>query len=319
MKRLNLALLFGGISAERKVSIQSGRQVLNALDPDRYIVRCYDPKTDIPRLVHDACNIDLALIILHGEYGEDGRIQGLLDLLDIPYQGSGVLGSSLAMNKLASKRIYQQAGLRVPPYRVITPDNRAIAPELAKALGYPVVIKPCVGGSSIGMTLVKAPSDLETALDVAFAQDTTLLMEGYVAGVEITGAVLGNRELEALPLIEIVPGEEFAFFEYEAKYAADATQEICPARISEDQTQEAMTMAMEAHRALFCKGYSRSDMILGKDGLYILETNTIPGMTANSLLPKAAKTAGMDFPTLMNRLVELALEAKDCQKDTKAA
>ena len=137
MKRLNLALLFGGMSAEREVSIQSGRQVLNALDKDRYIVRCYDPQTDISRLVNDAPNIDIALVVLHGEYGEDGRIQGLLDLLDIPYQGSGVLGSSLSMNKLASKRIYEQAGIKVPPYRTVTPESRHQAQGAAEQLGYP--------------------------------------------------------------------------------------------------------------------------------------------------------------------------------------
>ena len=169
------------------------------------------------------------------------------------------------------------------------------------------------------MSLVKAPSGLDKALDTGFALDSVLLMEGYVAGVEITGAVLGNDDLEALPIIEIVPGEEFSFFEYEAKYEAGKTQEICPARISDENTLKAMELARQAHKALFCKGYSRTDMILGQDGIYVLETNTIPGMTANSLLPKAAKVAGMDFTALLNRLVDLALEAKNCHKQTQAA
>ncbi|ACL04934.1 D-alanine/D-alanine ligase [Desulfatibacillum aliphaticivorans] len=311
MKRLNLALLFGGASAEREVSILSGTQVLNALDKDRFIVRCYDPKIDIPRLVHDAPNIDVAVVMLHGEYGEDGRIQGLLDMLDIPYQGSGVLGSAVSMSKLASKQLYEQAGIKTPPYRVVSPDNRHEAANLADQVGYPLFVKPCMGGSSIGMSLVKGPADLDKALDAGFAEDPVLLLEACVTGVEITGAVLGNDELEALPLIEIVPGEEFAFFEYGAKYEAGKSEEICPARISEEGAQKAMDLSKQAHKALFCKGYSRTDMILDKDGaLHVLETNTIPGMTANSLLPKAAKVAGMDFTALMSRLVDLALEAK---------
>jgi len=310
MQKRVIALLSGGISSEREVSLNSGNQVYEALDKTRYEVLRYDPQSDLPRLVADAGRIDAALIILHGPYGEDGTVQGLLDLLDIPYQGAGVLGSAVAMNKLAAKRLYTEAGLTVPPYCIV---KRGVLPELGgciQHLGLPMVVKPVSGGSSIGIAIVDTAEALRDAVTEAFKFDERVMLEKYIQGTEITGAVLGNDDPQALPLIEIVPGAGHTFFNYQAKYTAGETNEICPARISEALTAVAQRVAVKAHEALFCRGYSRTDMIVQKDEIFVLETNTIPGMTATSLFPQAAATAGLDFPRLLDRLIELSLEGR---------
>jgi D-alanine-D-alanine ligase len=310
MSKRVIALLSGGISSEREVSLSSGNQVFEALDKTRYEVLRYDPQTDLPRLVVDAGRIDAALIILHGPYGEDGTVQGLLDLLDIPYQGAGVLGSAVAMNKLAAKRLYAEAGLLMPPYCIV---KRGVLPELGgcvQHLGLPMVVKPVSGGSSIGIAVVDTVEALRDAVTEAFRFDDRVMLEKYIQGTEITGAVLGNEEPQALPLIEIVPGEGHIFFNYQAKYTAGETSEICPARISEPLTAAAQRVAVQAHEALFCRGYSRTDMIVQQDKIFVLETNTIPGMTATSLFPQAAAKAGLDFPRLLDRLIELSLEGR---------
>jgi len=309
MKKMTLALLSGGVSSEREVSLNSGDQVYEALDKEKYNVLRYDPKTDLVRLVEDAPNIDAALIILHGPCGEDGTIQGLLELLNIPYQGSGVLGSSLAMNKLASKYLYEKASLPIPPYIALNKGDRLDPQGWEKQFGLPLVIKPNAAGSSVGMTIVKSLDALQPAVEKAFSHDTTVLIEGYVEGIELTGGVVGNKQLLALPIIEIIPNDEHEFFDYEAKYTAGITEEICPARIDDEMTQKAQTYAKAAHRALFCDGYSRTDMILKDREIYVLETNTIPGMTATSLLPQAALKAGLSFSQLLDQLIQLGIEA----------
>ena len=277
MKKLTIALLSGGVSSERDVSLNSGKQVYEALDKTRYTIIRYDPKTDLPKLVADADKIDAALVILHGPFGEDGTVQGMLDLLGIPYQGAGVLGSAVAMNKLAAKRLYEHAG------------------------------------SSIGMSLANSEKELHDAVEEAFQFDELVLLEKHLAGTEVTGGVLGNDDPEAMPLIEIIPGEGHAFFNYKAKYTAGETQEICPARISDALTDKAQACAIQAHEALFCRGYSRTDMIIHHDDIYVLETNTIPGMTATSLFPQAAAKAGLDFTRLLDRLIALSIEGRSGQ------
>ncbi len=308
MKKLRIALLSGGKSAERAVSLQSGEQVFRALDKSRYEILRYDPATDLPLLVNEAKSIDVALIILHGRQGEDGTIQGLLDSLDIPYQGSGVLGSAIAMNKIVSKQLYVQAGLPTPPFIVAGRSNPSQVSVVVEELGLPVVVKPEHEGSSIGLTIVREQKDLQSALDKAWVFDRRCVVEKYIKGIEITAGVLGNEDLLALPVIEICPGEGYEYFDYEAKYLPGATQEICPARISEELTERSQQYARRAHKALHCKGYSRTDMILSGEDLYVLETNTIPGMTATSLFPQAAAKAGIEFPQLLDRLIELAME-----------
>jgi len=314
MKKLTIALLSGGVSSERDVSLNSGKQVYEALDKTRYTIIRYDPKTDLPKLVADADKIDAALVILHGPFGEDGTVQGMLDLLGIPYQGAGVLGSAVAMNKLAAKRLYEHAGLKIPPYCIV---RRGPIPELGgcvQHLGLPIVVKPVEGGSSIGMSLAYSEKELHDAVEEAFQFDELVLLEKHLAGTEVTGGVLGNDDPEAMPLIEIIPGEGHAFFNYKAKYTAGETQEICPARISDALTDKAQACAIQAHEALFCRGYSRTDMIIHQDDIYVLETNTIPGMTATSLFPQAAAKAGLDFTRLLDRLIALSIEGRSGQK-----
>jgi D-alanine-D-alanine ligase len=250
----------------------------------------------------------MALIILHGPYGEDGTVQGLLELLDIPYQGSGVLGSALAMNKAATKQLYENAGIPVPPYIINARNDNMDVDACVTQLGLPLVVKPVVGGSSVGMSIVRSPEALRAAVEKAAAHDSAIMVEAYIEGTELTGGVIGNRELEAFPIIEIIPDNAHEFFDYEAKYTAGITQEICPARVDEELTLQAQSYAKLAHQALYCRGYSRTDMILRDRNFYVLETNTIPGMTATSLLPQAAQTAGISFSKLLDRLIELGLE-----------
>ncbi|MFI5330624.1 MAG: D-alanine--D-alanine ligase [Desulfobaccales bacterium] len=308
MAKMRLALIAGGKSSEREVSLKSGAQVYEALDKSKYDIRRYDPRSDLARLVQDAPELQVALIIMHGRGGEDGAMQGFLDLLEIPYQGSGVLASALAMDKELSKALYQMAGLRVPTALAFNREKTPTPEEIGEALGLPVVIKPATEGSSIGISLARTLVELKEGLAAAFHYDSQLLVEEFIQGVEVTGAVLGNRELKALPLVEIIPAENYSFFDYEAKYQPGASQEICPARLSPELTALAQRCALEAHDILGCRGYSRTDMIIRDEQIYVLETNTIPGMTATSLFPQAAQAAGLEFPALLDELIRLALE-----------
>ncbi|MBF0228654.1 MAG: D-alanine--D-alanine ligase [Desulfamplus sp.] len=324
MKKIRLALLSGGDSSEREVSLSSGKQVYEALDKEKYHISKYDPKTDLKQIVEDAPNIDVALLILHGPNGEDGTVQGLLELLKIPYQGAGVLGSALAMNKLAAKTMYEQSGIKVPQYisfskgdffnnnieqtATLKTDYTQIDSWVDK-LGLPIVVKPACAGSSVGMSIVKNKEDIVQAIEKAFQFDKNILLESYIRGVELTCGVLGNRELEALPVIEIIPGKGYEFFDYNAKYLKGASEEICPARIEDKVRIKVQEYAIAAHKALFLRGYSRSDMLLSNDGeLYLLETNTIPGMTATSLYPQSAQVAGYSFAQILDKLISLAME-----------
>jgi D-alanine-D-alanine ligase len=309
-EQLTVALISGGISSEREVSLKSGDQVFTALDKNKYRVLRYDPQTDLNRLVSDAALIDVALIILHGRYGEDGTVQGLLELLGIPYQGTGVMGSAIAMNKIVSKQLYEKSGIPTPSYIAISRENAPEPEALIDRIGLPMVVKPVKGGSSIGMGIVRKSENVEQAVHEAFQYDDTLLVETFIHGTEITVGVIGNLELKALPVIEIIPNSQYDFFNYQAKYLPGASKEICPARIDDGLTEKAQSYAKMAHRALYCEGYSRTDMMLHGRDIYVLETNTIPGMTETSLLPLAAKTAGISFPELLDTLIELGIESK---------
>jgi len=307
MKKLTIALLSGGISAERKISLESGDQVYNALDKKKYRIIRYDPKTDLDRLVNDAHKIDAAFIALHGPFGEDGTLQGLLELLNIPYQSSGVLGSALAMNKLASKEMYQQSGLLVPSYNICRHGEKINPDYYINSLGLPLVIKPVIGGSSLGMNIIRSKNALNDAVKTAFDHYHTILIETYIKGTELTCGVIGNDMLTPLPVIEIIFDKKHTFFDYSAKYNQVETQEICPARLDDNITDRIQQAAQMAHKALYCNGYSRTDMILAQKKIYVLETNTIPGMTPASLLPLAARTAGITFDKLLDKLIELGI------------
>ena len=308
MAKLRLALIAGGVSAEREVSLRGAAGVEQALNRDRYEVVRYDPATDLARIAADAANIDAAFILLHGVHGEDGTIQGFLDLLGIPYQGAGVLGSALAMDKNLAKVMYRLAGLPVAPWVMVEPGDLRDSGRIESAVGLPCVVKPVRQGSSIGMSIVRTRDQLPAALELALRHDGEVMVEAFLKGRELTAGVLGNSELTALPLIEIIPDSRYDFFNYEAKYQPGATREVCPAPVSETVRARAQDYAVRAHRSLQLRGYSRTDMILVGEELYLLETNTIPGMTPTSLLPQAAAEAGLPFVALLDRLIELALE-----------
>jgi D-alanine-D-alanine ligase len=258
--------------------------------------------------------IDVAFLALHGKYGEDGTIQGLLELAGVPYTGSGVLASALAMDKVMAKKMLSADGIPMPRGVAIrradmSADGAAL--EAAKAM-VPAVVKPSKQGSSVGMSLVDSAAALEAAVRLALDHDDEALVEERIFGAEITVGVLdtpGSDRVEALPVVEIVPKREF--FDYQAKYDPAQCEEICPARISEEARRSAQDLAIRAHQSLGCRGYSRTDMILGKNGPVVLEVNTLPGMTMNSLLPKAAAAAGIPFGELLHRLVSLALEKRN--------
>ena len=308
MKKIRLALLAGGKSGEREVSLKGAEEVAKALDPQKYDVKRYDPATDLAKLATESDRLDAAFILLHGPFGEDGTVQGFLDLLAIPYQGSGVLGSAIAMDKNLSKILYRNASLKVPEWYMASKEDIDNPSKILGQLGLPMVIKPASQGSSLGMTIARSEDDIAEGLKKAFAIDRQVMVEEFIAGREITGGVIGNDELTALPLVEIIPGDTYEFFDYEAKYRPGASQEICPADLEEAITIRAQNYALAAHRALQLRGYSRTDMIVSGDDIYVLETNTIPGMTPTSLLPQGAAAAGLDFPALLDRLIQLALE-----------
>ncbi|MGB3647417.1 MAG: D-alanine--D-alanine ligase [Desulfobulbales bacterium] len=308
MKKIRLALLAGGKSGEREVSLKGAEEVAKALDPQKYDVKRYDPATDLAKLATESDRLDAAFILLHGPFGEDGTVQGFLDLLAIPYQGSGVLGSAIAMDKNLSKILYRNASLKVPEWYMASKEDIDNPSKILGQLGLPLVIKPASQGSSLGMTIARSEDDIAEGLKKAFAIDRQVMVEEFIAGREITGGVIGNDELNALPLVEIIPGDAYEFFDYEAKYRPGASREICPADLEEAITIRAQNYALTAHRALQLRGYSRTDMIVSGDDIYVLETNTIPGMTPTSLLPQGAAAAGLDFPALLDRLIQLALE-----------
>lgn len=306
MSERSIAVLMGGTSAERGVSLNTGEQVATALESEGNRVARIDTAdlAFIERLRTGA--FDVAFICLHGRLGEDGTIQGLLEVLGLPYVGSGVLASALAMDKVASKHIFRAAGIKTPD-SVTLLEPPADTAAIVEELGVKLVVKPVSEGSSVGMSIVHDPTELPTAIALAFEHDTTVLVERFVSGTEVTVGVIGNDELLALPTLEIVPQHEF--YDYDSKYVPGMSAHIIPARVSEGAREECQRVALEAHRALGCRGMSRSDTIVTAEGdVYLLELNTIPGMTATSLLPDSARAAGIEFPALCERLVALALE-----------
>ncbi len=322
--KIKVAVLMGGRSAERDVSLSTGSMILKSLDADKYTAFAVDTAVfgdsgaiasegmlplDAICSSSEACpKPDVAFIALHGRFGEDGTVQGLLELLEIPYVGSGVLASALAIDKIMTRRTLDYAGLPIPGGVEVGKgdDLAAVAERVNSELGYPVVVKPNRLGSTIGLSIVKRPEDLVENIQVALTYDDDVLLEAFISGVEITVPVLGNRELEALPIVEIVP--EGGFYDYHAKYTPGATDEIVPARLPEGSYRKAQEIAVACHKALGCRGMSRTDMIVRGEDIFILEVNTIPGMTPTSLLPRSAQAAGIEFPVLLDRLISLALE-----------
>lgn len=300
-------VLQGGRSAEREVSLHTGEQVAEALASVGHEVVTVDAAADDFIEQIKAAAPDVVFICLHGRFGEDGTVQGLLELLGIPYVGSGVLSSALAMDKVMSKHLYACQGIPTPDYVALRRGESWNAEEITARLGRKTVVKPANEGSAIGVTISHDPAELPAAIAEAFEHDSSVLVEAFVEGVEVTVGVIGNDELTALPTLEIVPEHEF--YDYESKYVPGMSRHIVPARLSEALRSDCRRIALDAHRALGCRGMSRSDTIVTADGeAYLLETNTIPGMTSTSLLPDAARAAGIGFPALCDELVRLALE-----------
>lgn len=303
-----VALLMGGRSAEREVSLNTGAQVRDALTSEGFdVVEIDTGERDFVSALADA-DADVAFICLHGRFGEDGTVQGLCELLDLPYVGSGVLASALAMDKVMSKHFFAHNAIPTPDYLVLERGQSWSADQITEALGSKTVVKPANEGSAIGVTISHEPAELAEAVECAFRYDRFVLVERFVAGTEVTVGVLGNDDVRALPTLEIVPEHEF--YDYDSKYLPGMSRHIIPARIDDGARAECERLALVAHKALGCRGMSRSDLIVSDDGVMLLETNTIPGMTSTSLLPDAARAAGIEFPQLCRTLVELALEPR---------
>ena len=306
---INIALLAGGWSKERGVSLKSGEAVYNALSKTRYHVAKYDPRDDLEKLVSRKDEIDLALIIMHGKHGEDGAMQGLMEVLGIPYMGSGVLASSMAMNKQITKDRYTQEGLTVVKGFCLH-KNTQINYDIFSNYTYPIIIKPTTEGSSIGISICNDKGGLIKGIDSGFEFDSSVIVEEYIKGREVTCCVIGDRDLEALPVVEIIPKTKYEFFNFDAKYTSGATNEVCPADIAPEDAQKVSELAIKAHQILGCRHWSRTDMIIRDSEIFLLETNTVPGMTETSLVPLAARAAGMSLADLLDRLIEMAVRDK---------
>ncbi|MBN1277511.1 MAG: D-alanine--D-alanine ligase [Deltaproteobacteria bacterium] len=308
MKKIRVALICGGWSSEKEVSIKSGEAVFKALNKLKYDIKIIDPRNNLNEIISSRAEIDIAFILLHGKYGEDGSIQGLFELLGIPYVGSGVLASAMSMNKKVSKDVYRKAGLGVGKDVVLRKGEGADRKEIVKTVGLPAIVKPLTEGSSIGISFCATEESLEYGIEKAFGYDSGIIIEEYIDGVEITCCVIGNSDIKAFPIIEIIPKDKHIIFDYEAKYRKGETEEICPARISSYVQEKVIEYAVCAHKALGCRVWSRSDMIIKDKRVVMLETNTIPGMTENSLFPLAARTAGLSLSDLADKLISLSLD-----------
>ena len=298
-----IGVLMGGLSSEREVSLLSGNAVLRALTEKGYFAVAIDVGRDVAEHLRKD-GIEVAFNGLHGKFGEDGAIQGLLEIMGIPYTGSGILASAMGMNKIISKAVFKAFGLRVGPFMVVSAgDTGTLATAQAK-IGFPLVVKPSSEGSSVGVSMVNTGDELAPAVKLAFSYDREVLIEKFIGGMEVQVGILGERALGA---IEIVPKD--VFYSYKAKYEPGMSEHFFPARIPEAVYKRTLDAGLAAHRALGCRGYSRVDFIVDAAGdPFILEVNTLPGMTATSLLPDIARGVGMSFPDLVEEILRLALE-----------
>jgi len=296
-----IGVLMGGLSAERGVSLKSGTAVHQALVSQGYHAVAIDVGRDLAGVLAREA-IEVAFIALHGRYGEDGCVQGLLELMQIPYTGSGVLASALAMHKLYSKQAFASSGILTAPFHHFRKDETTVSLDQL-CFGLPVVVKPVQEGSSVGVSIVKRASDLVAAVELAFSHDEEILVEQYIKGQEVQVGILDDHPIGA---IEIVPKNEF--YDFEAKYTDGMAEHIFPARLNPGLYEKAQQVGLSAHKALGCSGYSRVDLLVTDIGdCYVLEVNTLPGMTALSLLPEiAAKGAGLAFEALVARIVASA-------------
>ena len=300
-----VAVLYGGMSAEREVSLATGRKVIVALREAGYTVTPVEVGSDLGTVLKALDpRPDAVFNALHGRFGEDGTVQGALELLGLPYTGSGVMASSVAMDKIFTKRIWLSHGLPTPAFEVVQRGD--VLRELPDRLGLPLILKPPHEGSTIGISKVSGYSEIAEAFELAARYDDTVLAEQFIRGRELTVAILGRgRDAFALPVIEIqAPGGNY---DYQNKYFGNDTRYLCPAPLSPQTAQEVQRVAVEAYRALECEGWARADLMLDADDRpWLLEMNTSPGMTDHSLVPMAAKAVGMDYDSLVVRILESA-------------
>lgn len=310
---MKIAVLYGGVSKEREVSISSSKGVIEALKKNGHDVVAIDFH---PERLHEVIDlkVDLVFIALHGKFGEDGSVQGLLDMLNIPYVGSGVLASALAMDKYKAKQMFNSVDIPTAKGKLyqITEDTNIeeINNDIKENFEVPFVIKPNREGSTVGLTIVKNMDQIEDAIKRATESDSYILVEQFIKGKELTVPVLGKKnEEKALPIIEIIPKNEL--YDYESKYSQGGSEHIIPARISEELTEKIKKYAVLAHQVLGCETYSRADFLLTDDGKpYILEVNTLPGMTPTSLFPDSAKAVNMSYEEMIEKLVQLTIEQR---------
>lgn len=293
-----VAVLLGGKSGEREVSIKSGSAVLAALQSQGINAEAFDPAT---RPLHDLEQYDAAFISLHGRFGEDGTMQGALELFDIPYTGSGVMASAIGMDKWRTKLVWHAAGVTTPAFEVVSATSDFS--DIEKKLGLPLFVKPANEGSSIGISKVKTAGGLKTAYELAAKSDPLVIAEQFVGGGEYTVGILGDQ---VLPIVRIVPANEF--YDFEAKYLRDDTQYLCPCGLPAEQEAKIQAEALQAFKAIGGTGWGRVDFLMDEAGKhYFLEVNTSPGMTDHSLVPMAAKAAGISFNDLVKRILSLAI------------
>jgi len=302
-----IGVLMGGPSSEREISFKSGKAVFEALKQAGLDVVAIDIKTDNAEENVNfikSFDIDCAFLAMHGRFGEDGQIQNILEILKLPFTGSGVQASRLAMDKVLSRQIFADGGLSVPRYKVFEKSSYSSQSRSSNHFGFPLVIKPATHGSSIGLSIIDSEKDVGGALDLAFSFDERIIVEEYIGGRELTVGILDES---ALPVIEIIPKK--AFFDFEAKYQTGMTEYVVPAQLEDEIAEKTKRAALSAHKLLGCFGCSRVDLILNKDLVpVVLEVNTIPGLTSTSLLPKAARVVGIDFYQLCLKLIQLAYE-----------
>jgi len=304
-----ILVLMGGFSEEREVSLRSGAAVLKALRSLGYTAEAMDLKViSIQNIIN--YNPDLVFIALHGKDGEDGTVQGLLEILDIPYTGSGVASSAIGINKVLTKKLLTYEGIPTAPFLILHKsefDSSQDVQSLLNRIGLPMVIKAATQGSSIGTYIVQEEKNVLKAIEAAFAYDPEVLAEKFIDGTEVTSTVIGNETTEVLPLIEITSTNEF--YDFESKYTPGMCNHIIPARVNEDIQNKIAELSQRAYKSLNCLGYARVDYIIDQEGNpFVLEINTIPGMTEMSLVPDAARAAGVGFEELVEKIVRLGMQ-----------
>lgn len=303
-----VAVLYGGLSTEREVSLRTGNAMYKAIKEKGYEVELIDVDRNVAKKIIEY-NPDVAVIGLHGKYGEDGCIQGLLEILNIPYTGPGVMASSIAMNKVITKKILTYEGIPTPKYTEVNRqagDDQTLAQKIMAQLPLPLVLKAPNQGSSIGINFAFNQEELVKGIGECFKYDDVLLAETYIKGRELTVSVIGNEEPIALPALEIVSNS--GVYDYHAKYTSGASRHFV-VKLPENVEKDIKDLAIKTYKAIGCSGLSRVDFLLDEnDSLWVLEINTCPGMTETSLFPDAAMAAGINFPDLMHKLINYALE-----------